>query len=157
MICAYDHEWHWVADPVHTGVVHECLLSHLRVTLRSCKRSYSKTTTQEVFSLTKPLNQCLIWCIYHIFNVAGTSSFHAWLVVSYEWQRQTTGVQWYQHQSVGMLIVKITMVLVFPSAHSFGSKITRLAHFRFRTLTMQMCCWIVDLNYITLNYIIVTL
>ena len=23
-------------------------------------------------------------------------------------------------------------------------------HFRFRTLTMQMCCWIVDLNYLTL-------
>ena len=116
-----------------------------------------KQPHRRLFSLTKPLNQCLIWCIYHIFNVAGTSSFHAWLVVSYEWQRQTTGVQWYQHQSVGMLIVKITMVLVFPSAHSFGSKITRLAHFRFRTLTMQMCCWIVDLNYITLNYIIVTL
>ena len=38
----------------------------------------------------------------------------------------------------------------FPSAHSFGSKITRLAHFRFRTVTMQMCCWIVDLNYLTL-------
>ena len=33
-----------------------------------------------------------------------------------------------------MLIVKITMVGVFQSAHSFGSKITRLAHFRFRTL-----------------------
>ena len=38
----------------------------------------------------------------------------------------------------------------FPSAHSFGSKITRLAYFRFRTLTMQMHCWIVDLNYLTL-------
>ena len=24
------------------------------------------------------------------------------------------------------------------------------SHFRFRTLTMQMCCWIVDLNYLTL-------
>ena len=23
-------------------------------------------------------------------------------------------------------------------------------HFGFRTLTMQMCCWIVDLNYLTL-------
>ena len=23
-------------------------------------------------------------------------------------------------------------------------------HFRFRTLTMQMCCWIVDLNYLKL-------
>ena len=38
----------------------------------------------------------------------------------------------------------------FPSDQSFGSKITRLAHFRFRTLTMQMCCRIVDLNYLTL-------
>ena len=24
------------------------------------------------------------------------------------------------------------------------------SHFRFGTLTMQMCCWIVDLNYLTL-------
>ena len=26
----------------------------------------------------------------------------------------------------------------------------KILHFRFRTLTMQMCCWIVDLNYLTL-------
>ena len=35
-----------------------------------------------------------------------------------------------------------------------------MRHFRFRTLTIQMCCWIVDLTYLTLwlicalNYIV---
>ena len=63
--------------------------------------------------------------------VAGTSSFHAWLVVSYEWQRQTT-CYCYFNLKMGISNRCAPVWELYKINHEN-------IHFRFRTPTMQMC------------------
>ena len=64
-------------------------------------------------------------------DVAGTSSFHAWLVVSYEWQRQTTCYCYF------------SLMMGFSNRCAPVWELYKInhenIHFRFRTPTMQMC------------------